>query len=113
MSRLSRGDEIITKSIVVIKQIVVPIRPRDPIDKVPAVSEGSGRLVFCGSFGLAVFRSWLSGLFRVSDCVVTVLFTWMVSPLVESCSPFMTLSVSAEFSATLLEALLRCLLGVP
>ena len=79
----------------------------------PAVSKGSWGLVFCGSLRLAVFRSWLFGLFRVSDCVVTVLFTWMVSPLVESCSPFVTLSVSVKFSATLLEALLRCLLQVP
>ena len=96
-----------------IKQIVATLRLRDQIHKVPAVSKDSGQLVFCGAFGLTVFCSWPSGLFRVSDCVVTVLFAWMVSPLVGSCSPFMTLSVSAEFSATLLEALLRCLLGVP
>ena len=41
---------------------------------------------------------------------MTVLFTLMVNPLIESCSPLVTSSFSAEFSANLLEAFLRHLL---
>ena len=41
---------------------------------------------------------------------MTVLFTLMVNPLLESRSPLVTLLVFAEFSANLLEAFLRRLL---
>ena len=66
--------------------------------------------MFCGSFVLAVFPSWVSGFSWFPGCVVTVLFTLMVNPLIESCSPLVTSLVFAEFSANLLEAFLRRLL---